>query len=100
MKHPPQQLPEPWLFDSESLLRELDRCREMVLLIPITGDLNAQHIATNIAIDAIWNLSENLRYLLALHRDGQRQFAKKAHPAKRTQKVEAKSREQKREIRA
>ena len=34
IKHLPEKLPDPWLFNSESLLRELDRCREMVLLIP------------------------------------------------------------------
>ena len=98
MKHPPEKLPEPWLFDSESLLRELDRCRELVLQIPATT--HAVHFASNIAIDAIWNLRETLRYLLHLHRDGQRQFAKKAHPAKGAPKIAAKSREEKREIRA
>ena len=98
MKHPPQKLPEPWLFDSESLLRELDRCRELVLQIPATT--HAVHFASNIAIDAIWNLRENLRYLLALHRQGQREFAKKARPAKAAPKIAAKSREEKRAIRA
>ena len=34
------KLPDPWLFDSEALLRELDRCREKVLEIPINGDSN------------------------------------------------------------
>ena len=34
---PPEKLPDPWLFDSESLLGELDRCRELVLEIPITN---------------------------------------------------------------
>jgi len=78
MKRPPEKLPDPWLFDSEALLRELDRCRELVLQIPATT--HAVHFAANIAIDAIWNLRENLRYLLALHREGQRSFAKKAAP--------------------
>src|SRR5438046_9261248 len=96
MKPPPEKLPEPCLFDSESLLRELDRCRELVLQIPATA--HAVHFASNIAIDAIWNLRENLRYLLHLHRDGQRQIAKKAPPAKRAQKAKAKRREQKRYI--
>jgi hypothetical protein len=31
MKRPPEKLPDPWLFDSEALLREPDRCRELVL---------------------------------------------------------------------
>jgi hypothetical protein len=75
MKHPPEKLPDPWLFDSEALLRELDRCRELVLQIPAkTHDV---HFASNIAIDAIWNLRETLRELLRLHRDGQSNWAQK-----------------------
>ena len=58
---PPEKLPDPWLFDSESLLRELDRCRELVLEIPITNP-NATHFGINVAVTAIWNLRENLRY--------------------------------------
>ena len=42
MARKPEQLPDPWLFDSEALLRELDRCREIVLQIPITNS-NATH---------------------------------------------------------
>lgn len=60
---------------SESLLGELDRCRELVLEIPISNP-NATHFGINVAVTAIWNLRENLRYLLALHREGQRAFAK------------------------
>jgi hypothetical protein len=56
-------LPDPWLFDSEALLRELDRCRETVLQIPITNP-NATHFGIELAVCAIWNLTENLRYLL------------------------------------
>ena len=67
----PQRLPDPWLFDSEALLRELDRCRETVLQIPITNP-NATHFGIQIAVNAIWNLTENLRYLLHLHREQQR----------------------------
>src|SRR5437762_13793156 len=85
MKRPPEKLPDPWLFDTETLLRELDRCREMILLIPATT--HAAHFASNIAIDAIWNLRENLRYLVHLHREGQRQFAKKARPARVPKRV-------------
>ena len=77
----PARFPDPWLFDSEKLLRELDRCREMVLLIPVNGDQHATHFAINIAITAIWNLREQLRYLLSLHREGQRAFAKRTTPA-------------------
>jgi hypothetical protein len=74
MQRTPDKLPDPWLFDSEKLLRELDRCREMVLLIP--APTHEADFAINIAINAIWNLTQHVRYLLALHRDTQRSFAK------------------------
>jgi hypothetical protein len=69
-------LPDPWLFDSEALLRELDRCRELILEIPITN-ANATHFGIQLAVASIWTLSQNLRYLLHLHREGQRSFRKK-----------------------
>ena len=34
----PENLPDPWLFDSEKLLRELARCRELVLNVPINDN--------------------------------------------------------------
>src|SRR5438477_8377539 len=52
---PANQLPDPWLFDSEALLRELDRCRELILQIPITNP-NATHFGMHIAVQAIWTL--------------------------------------------
>jgi hypothetical protein len=79
MKHTAPEtpkLPDPWLFDSEALLRELDRCRETVLQIPTNGDCNATHFGIQLAVNAIWNLSENLRYLLHLHREQQRAIRK------------------------
>lgn len=79
-KRPPEKLPDPWLFDSESLLRELDRCRELVLEIPITN-ANATHFGINVAVSAIWNLRDTLRHLLGLHREGQRAFAKHSDEA-------------------
>jgi hypothetical protein len=48
-QRPPETLPDPWLFDSELLIRELDRCREMVLLIPAKDA--ATHFAIKIAVD-------------------------------------------------
>jgi hypothetical protein len=83
-QRPPEKLPDPWLFDSESLLRELDRCRELVLEIPITNP-NATHFGINVAVTAIWNLRENLRYLLTLHREAQRAFAKQSDEPQRKQ---------------
>ena len=73
---PTETLPDPWLFDSELLIRELDRCREMLLLIPAKDA--ATHFAIKIAVDANWNLRETIRYLLALHREGQRAWTKRA----------------------
>src|ERR1044071_1089453 len=74
MHRPTEHLPNPWLFDTEELLRELARCREMVLLIP--APTHEAHFAANIAIDAIWNLEEHVRYLLRLHREGQSSWKK------------------------
>src|SRR5437763_3774800 len=56
-------LPDPWLFDSEALLRELARCRETALQIPVTNP-NATHFGVQLTVNAIYNLEENLRYLL------------------------------------
>jgi hypothetical protein len=64
-------MPDPWLFDSEALLRELARCRETALQIPITNP-NATHFGIQLTVNAIYNLEENLRYLLHLHREQQR----------------------------
>jgi hypothetical protein len=75
MTRKPDPLPDPWLFDSEALLRELDRCRETVLQIPITNP-NATHFGIQLAVNAIYNLSENLRYILHLHREQQRAIRK------------------------
>jgi hypothetical protein len=88
----PQRLPDPWLFDSEALLRELDRCRETVLQIPITNP-NATHFGIQIAVNAIWNLTENLRYLLHLHREQQRAI-RKQHDESLTQSLSQQRTEQ------
>ena len=70
------KLPDPWLFDSEALLREIARCRETVLQVPITNP-NATHFGLQLAVSALWNLEENIRYLLHLHRERQRAVRKK-----------------------
>lgn len=65
-------------------MRELDRCRELVLQIPArTQDV---HFASNIAISALWSLREQIRYLLALHSEGQRQWQRRATTAQRQTK--------------
>jgi hypothetical protein len=71
----PDKLPNPWLVDSEHLLKELARIRELALQVPLHMDCV---LPTNSVVDAIWRLEEQLRYLLHLHREGQRQFARKA----------------------
>jgi len=86
--HPRCKLPDPWLLDSESLLHELARVRELALRIPpvrndIVGPINS-------VIDALWDLEERLRYCLHLHCAGQRAFARQhdkklAKPKKRSQ---------------
>src|SRR5882724_1749916 len=73
MDRPPAKLSDPWLFESEALLRELDRCREIVLQIPITNP-NATHFGIQLAVNAIHNLTESLRYLLHLHREQKRRI--------------------------
>ena len=60
-----------------SLLRELDRCRELVLEIPVSNP-NATHMGINIAVYALWNLRDTLRELLRIHSEAQDAFARKA----------------------
>jgi hypothetical protein len=76
----PEKLPDPWLADSEWLLEELAKTRTQVLTIPFSLN-NASHI--NSVIDRLWRLENNLRYLLHLHRDGQRAFGKRAAAAQK-----------------
>jgi hypothetical protein len=75
--HSAKKLPDPWLFDSRVLLRELSRIREAVLRIPVNenslSDINA-------VIDRVWRLEGNLQFLLQLHAEGQRRFQEKALP--------------------
>ncbi len=76
----PEKLPDPWLADSEWLLEELAKTRAAVLRVPLhlnsASDINS-------VIDRIWNLEVTLRFLLHLHREGQRSFARKAQQARR-----------------
>ena len=67
-------LPNPWLFDSESLIREIDRIRETALQVPTSGDANATHFGLQQVINAAWTLRENLRFMLGLHRQRQDSF--------------------------
>ena len=78
----PDKLPNPWLLDTELLLRKLEQCRELVMQIPISNP-TATHEGIKRALNAIFNLQNDLRFVLHLHREGQRSFAKKAHPVKK-----------------
>jgi hypothetical protein len=78
----PDRLPDPWLFDSEKLLRELDRCREMVLLIP--APTHETHFAINIAVNAIWDLRDNLRYCFLSIETCNETLPRKAKPSPAT----------------
>lgn len=74
----PRSMPTPWLADSEWLLSELTKTRETILRIPFRLDNQSDLQA---ALDRVWRLEQRLRFLLHLHRDGQRQFASKAAKA-------------------
>jgi hypothetical protein len=80
----PDKLPDPWLFDSELLLRKLEQCRELVMHIPISNPAATQD-GIKIALNAVCTLQNDLRFLLHLHREGQREFAKKNDEAKHKQ---------------
>jgi hypothetical protein len=86
----PDKLPNPWLLDTELLLRKLEQCRELVMQIPISSPAATQD-GIKIALNAVCTLQNDLRFLLHLHREGQRSFARKATEAKRkANKVEEK----------
>jgi hypothetical protein len=70
----PDKLPDPFLIDSEHFLQELARIRSLALAVPMTLE---SYGPTNTIVDALWRLEEQLRYLLRLHREGQRAFAQK-----------------------
>jgi hypothetical protein len=79
------KLSDAWIYDGERLLSELADVREMILRIPPlptnASDQTEYYTLTNrsriqSAIDRIWRLEEDLRFLLTLNRDRQRDFAK------------------------
>jgi hypothetical protein len=55
MQRTPDKLPDPWLFDSEALLRELAKYREAILLIPAMTQ--EAHFAAQAAIDRNWKIA-------------------------------------------
>src|SRR4029077_16677097 len=72
------QAPKPfdlWSYDTPQLLDELAGIREMILRVPITLQTKS---ALQSAIDRIWRIEEDVRFLLSLQRDMQASFAQKA----------------------
>ena len=67
----PDQKPDPWLLDTEALLRELDRCRELTMQIPISTP-TATHLGIRTSVNAQWDLAQRIRYLFHLQCDAQR----------------------------
>lgn len=78
----PGPLPDLWLADSSYLLQELARIRDLVNRVPLAS-LEIS-LPLHSVRDAIWRLEQQLRYLLNLHRDGQRSFAKRAAAASKS----------------
>jgi len=81
-------LPDLWNYDSACLLKELDGIREMILRIPAMLETRS---ALQSAIDRIWRVEQDVRFLLHLQRDAQRAFAQKAESIKETIPAPAKS---------
>ena len=71
----PDCLPDPWLMDSQYLLGRLAQVREMILRVPVTLEAYGP---INLAIESVWQLEGDLRFMLQLIRESQREFAKKA----------------------
>src|SRR5438552_18594243 len=71
----PEQFPDPWLFDTNALLKELDRVRQLILMIPLHQDTFGP---TDTATRAVWELQERLRYLLRLRAEMMQSWQAKA----------------------
>src|SRR5947207_6419424 len=63
-----------WSYDTAQLLDELAGIREIILRVPITMQTKS---ALQSAIDRIWRVEEDVRFLLSLQRDMQTSFARK-----------------------
>ena len=64
-----------WSYDTAHLLDELAGIREIILRVPITLQTKS---ALQSAIDRIWRVEEDVRFLLSLQRDMQASFVQKA----------------------
>jgi hypothetical protein len=76
----PDKFPDSWSVDTEYLLRELARIRELSLLVPVT---TANYASIQTVIDAMWNFEEHVRYCLRLQREGQHSFRRRAEQSQK-----------------
>ena len=70
-----QKLPDPFLYNTQALIRDLDSVRELVLRIPVHNDTV---LPSNAAISSLWDLRERIRELAVLRLQSQRHWQKKA----------------------
>jgi hypothetical protein len=95
--HPPAipipglKLHDAWTFDAVQFLKELALVREIILSIPPLPAnpadqaeyyTFAERSRIQSAVDRIWRLEQDLRFFFALHREGQRSFARQAEVQK------------------
>ena len=73
----PTPNPDPWILNTEKLLERLEKCRDLVMHIPIRS-LEETQLGIRYALCEIVNLQEHLRFTLELHRDAQVRFRKLA----------------------
>jgi hypothetical protein len=73
-QHEPSAFPNPWQFDTEQLIAELDRARELVLAIPLS---NASFGPVNTATATLWELRERLRWIAGEVAARQRAWSRK-----------------------
>src|SRR5438477_2761793 len=74
-KAPPPPKPfDLWSYDTAHLLDELAGIREIILRVPITLQTKS---ALQSAVDRIWRVEEDVRFLLSLQRDMQASFAQR-----------------------
>ena len=77
-----------WACRTEWLLNELDGVREMILLHPARPETRSD---LQSAIDRIWRLEQDVRFILCIQREGQRAFAKAGETQKRVKRQRSKT---------
>lgn len=77
----PEQVPDLWLLDSQYLLDQLGALRGLMLRVPVSL---TTYLPVLNAVDAIWRLEEQLRFMLQIQRAGQQRFAEKHDEQQKT----------------